>query len=320
MALKKPDAYLWKPSAIMNSPRVEELSALEELWYRRALDRSFDDEGIPADPARAATRIGRKCTAQAAAKILSIFFVPKPRDPSKMVNPVQEIARKNAIKALKKFSDAGKESGRKRREKKQENAQKSAVNVQQSSFAVENSTVRNSLETQGLTIEHRSNDVATINRLNKEELRKEKKEEIPLPPLPEIQEAKPDVIPETSPKGPFLEIHAGTIIAGVLKEFKLKKLNGSDHRLWEQQANLAFENGFTADQFLECLALLRKQHWRTSAVKPKHVFDNLPELGKLRKESKNQNGTNRNTNQQNQRNDADIIRDGIDFIANKYAN
>ena len=32
------------------------------------------------------------------------------------------------------------------------------------------------------------------------------------------------------------------------------------------------------------------------------------------------NGTNRNTNQQNQRNDADIIRDGIDFIANKYAN
>lgn len=170
MALRKPDAYLWKPSAIMNSRRVEKLSALEELWYRRALDRAFDDNGISADPAEAAIRIGRKCTSTAAEKILRIFFKPKPRDPSMMVNGVQEIERKNAIKALKKFSDAGKESGRKRREKKQLNA------------------------------ERRSNDVATINKEINKEKKEEEKEETPIPrgafawPLKPLVDAFPEYL------------------------------------------------------------------------------------------------------------------------------
>jgi hypothetical protein len=156
MAIKKPDAYLWTPSAILNSPRVEDLSPLEELWYRRALDRSFDDEGISSDPVKAAIRIGRKCTPAAAEKILRIFFVPKPRDPSKVINPRQEIERKNAIKALKKFSDAGKESGRKRREKK------------------------------ALEAERRSNNVATINKqINKDKKEEELRVPTASPPAPE---------------------------------------------------------------------------------------------------------------------------------------
>lgn len=118
MAIRQPDEYLWNPGNMLNSERVGDLSPLEELWYRRALDRAYDDKGISSDPAKAATRIGRECTVEAAEKILKIFFVPKPRDPSKMVNPRQEIARKKAVKSLKKFSDAGKESGRKRRERK----------------------------------------------------------------------------------------------------------------------------------------------------------------------------------------------------------
>jgi hypothetical protein len=90
--------------------------------------------------------------------------VTKPRDPSKMINPRQEIERKNAIKALKKFSDAGKASGRKRREKKE------------------------------LSAERRSNNVATINKqINKDKEEEELRELTASPPAPENVSPPTDV-------------------------------------------------------------------------------------------------------------------------------
>jgi DNA-binding Lrp family transcriptional regulator len=78
------------------------------------------------------------------------------------------------------------------------------------------------------------------------------------------------------------QIHAGKILAGIAGELGLKKLPGS--REWLKHAELAFENGFTAEHFLETFILLRKQEWRTSAVQPKTVTDHLSNLDKLRKE------------------------------------
>lgn len=82
--------------------------------------------------------------------------------------------------------------------------------------------------------------------------------------------------------------HQSLVVTGVKREFGLKKLSAADQRAWQQASVLAFENDFTPDEFLECLALLRKQHWRTSAVKPQHVVDNLTILPRLRAEAAEQ--------------------------------
>lgn len=284
MALRKPDAYLWKPSAIMNSPRVERLSPLEELWYRRALDRSFDDEGLPADPSAAAIRIGRKCTPQAARKILEIFYVAKPRDPSKMINPVQEIERKNAIKALKRFSDAGKISGRKRREKKQ------------------------------LTLEQRSNNVATINKeINKEEEEKKKSNNGTHTMRDEPQ--KPVAV-KPPPKTLPIEVFLGTAMAGIAVRMGLRSL--PDKLDWEKHLRWAFANDFTSEDVLECYDLLRQQDWRDSPIAGKTIAKNLPQLDELRspKPKTQSNGTNRGGGPK--RTDEQVIDESKDFIRNKF--
>lgn len=124
-----------------------------------------------------------------------------------------------------------------------------------------------------------------------------------------IQAASPPNVSEVE-----LSVHAGTILHGVLTELGLKTLSTTDRRAWEQQAALAFRNDFTADQFLECLSLLRKQHWRTSAVKPKHVFENLPNLDKIRDEVKN--GSNKNNSYGRKQTDADRLAESAAFYDN----
>ena len=107
-------AYLWYPKDVLSSGRVESLSAEEECWYRRALDRSWLDEGIPFDPVTCARYIGKGCTPDAAVKILDIFFESKKKDESKMVNARQEKERKLFFKKRKQKSEAGKQGMRNR--------------------------------------------------------------------------------------------------------------------------------------------------------------------------------------------------------------
>lgn len=85
-------------------------------------------------------------------------------------------------------------------------------------------------------------------------------------------------------------VHSGVILDGVKTRLGLKKLPGVEERAWLNYASFAFENGFSADDFLECLMLLQKQDWRSGSVKPKHVFDNLPNLDKIRREIAKQGG------------------------------
>lgn len=115
---EKYPAYLWYPKDVLSSGRVSMLTDLEELWYRRALDQSWLGDGIPGDPAEFAGWVGRGCTTEAAEKIISRFFVPHKKDPSKVVNLRQEIERTNLKKKSKVRSEAGRLSGVKRREKR----------------------------------------------------------------------------------------------------------------------------------------------------------------------------------------------------------
>lgn len=107
-------AYLWYPKDVLSSGKVSELTGLEECWYRRALDHSWLDEGLPSDPGKCARRIGKHCTAKAAAMILDLFFVPHRKDASKMVNEKQEKLRKELREKVRQKSDAGKRGMAKR--------------------------------------------------------------------------------------------------------------------------------------------------------------------------------------------------------------
>jgi hypothetical protein len=90
---------------------------------------------------------------------------------------------------------------------------------------------------------------------------------------------------------PVRDIFIGTVTSELTKRLDLKTLPAKLE--WEHQADWAHANGFTSDDFLECHDLLTRQHWRDGPVKPKHVTENLPNLGKLRKEIEKQekNGT-----------------------------
>lgn len=115
MAKTEPSpAYLWYPRAALSSALIAELSAAEECWYRRALDRSWLGDGVPADPAKLAVHIGKRCTPKAAQKILDMFFVPHKKTPTKMVNETQEKVRKKFLESQRQKSQAGRRGMEKR--------------------------------------------------------------------------------------------------------------------------------------------------------------------------------------------------------------
>lgn len=79
---------------------------------------------------------------------------------------------------------------------------------------------------------------------------------------------------------PLLEIHTGKIMAGICSELGVKKLSMSVQREFENEALTAFQNGFSAESFVECFSLLRKV--RSYTIKANYVTDQLPDLDKLR--------------------------------------
>src|SRR4051812_44900586 len=112
-----PEAFLWYPRRFLQSRKVKmKLTGEEELWYRRALDNSWFDEGMPADPKEFADVVERDCTPEAAQKIISMFFEPKKGDPKTVVNPFQEELREDWNEKQSKYQKGGIHSGRKRRE------------------------------------------------------------------------------------------------------------------------------------------------------------------------------------------------------------
>lgn len=92
---------------------------------------------------------------------------------------------------------------------------------------------------------------------------------------------------QPAPADPTAEVHLGKITAGVMEQLGLTTVRGmGSQKDWHEAGLVALENGFTAAEFLECFSLLRNQAWRTSAVKPKQIIENLPNLSKLRTEGK----------------------------------
>lgn len=53
---------------------------------------------------------------------------------------------------------------------------------------------------------------------------------------------------------------------------------------WVDAGIWSHDNGFSVEQFIECIQLLKSQDWRTGPVKAEHVTNNLPNIQKLRDE------------------------------------
>lgn len=111
-------AYLMYPDDILSSGRVNALSPLEELWYRRAIDFGWKNGGMPSDPQEFAGWVGRGCTEKDAEKLISKFYFPDKKDASRVVNERQEKERKLFLKKRKQKSEAGKRGMAKRWEHK----------------------------------------------------------------------------------------------------------------------------------------------------------------------------------------------------------
>lgn len=105
---ERPPAVLVYPKDRLVDGRIIGLSALEELWFRRALDYDWLNDGLPSDPAEFAAWVGRDCTAEAAKKIIELFFVPHRKNPARVVNPGHQDQLKKLEKLRKAKSEAGK--------------------------------------------------------------------------------------------------------------------------------------------------------------------------------------------------------------------
>ncbi len=118
MKADRSPAVLWYPNDILSSGRVNALSPLEELWYRRSLDYAWMSGGMPADPAEFAGWIGRGCTAEAAEKIIEKFYRPDRKNPDRVVNDRQEKERRKLREKTAKLKEAGRKSGESRRKQR----------------------------------------------------------------------------------------------------------------------------------------------------------------------------------------------------------
>lgn len=85
-----------------------------------------------------------------------------------------------------------------------------------------------------------------------------------------------------------LSIHCGAVLAGIAEELGIKKLSVSQQRDWATHATLAFENGFTAAEFVECFAALSKRH--SYPILPKYVTDQLPNMARKPKSARKVTG------------------------------
>lgn len=118
-------------------------------------------------------------------------------------------------------------------------------------------------------------------------------------------EPKPEPQPAPEPKTVPNRVdhkraeHITTIVTGVTKMQNVKNL--PNKVVWMNAAEWAYENGFTSEQFLECCSLMKQQHWRTGAITPRSVTENLPEIEKIRSDVANQGNSRNGTSNQDQR-------------------
>lgn len=71
-------------------------------------------------------------------------------------------------------------------------------------------------------------------------------------------------------------VHIGKVLAGVAAAQGIKKLSKTKERQFEEHALIAFENGFTAEQFVACYRDLREK--KDYAILAEYVTDRLPDF------------------------------------------
>lgn len=103
--------YPWYAAKALESEDFADLSLTEEGAYRRALDIAWKKGSLPADPAKFAAVVGKRCTEKVAVKILRLF-IPMPEHPSRVINGTLERIRKEQEEKHRRRVGAGKQGGR----------------------------------------------------------------------------------------------------------------------------------------------------------------------------------------------------------------
>ncbi|MDL5055930.1 hypothetical protein [Geitlerinema calcuttense] len=238
---KKAHGYIWYPEDIILSPKVAKLTAAEECWYRRALDFSWMDNGLPSDPKEAADRIKKGCTAKAAAKILDLFFEIDPKNSEKKVNKKQELLRKKFKQTIRERVKAGRESAKKRAAKAKEEKE-----LQQ----------KNELNKCSTNAEQMLNNPIQSN---------------PIQSNPFVVEGN------DAPRFVFIT----TTVQAIAVELGVVKFSPNQQREWNSHAELAFDNKFTSQQFVDCFRFLRSKY--SYKILPEYVTNHLPDFVRGRK-------------------------------------
>jgi len=255
--------YPWYASKALDSEDIAALSLAEEGAYRRALDIAWKKGSIPADPAKLAAVIGKRCTAQIAAKITDLFS-PMRGDPSRLVNNTLERIRSEQQERHGKRVQAGRHGGRPRTEPNENGGRKS---------------IAKALLNQSQSYTPPYIDIYKEEEEEEKEKKEQKKEK-------ENVAIATTAAANASPQ----EVHLGIVLAGVKKELGVSKLTPGSEREWTNHAKLALDNGFSPTQFLDCFHTLRQL--REYAIKPEYVTDGLPELEKLQKALKKKQQAN----------------------------
>lgn len=103
--------YPWYAAKALESEDFADLSLTEEGAYRRALDIAWKKGSLPANPAKFAAVIGKRCTERVAIKVLQLFD-PMPGHSSRVVNNTLERIRKEQEEKHRKRVGAGSAGGR----------------------------------------------------------------------------------------------------------------------------------------------------------------------------------------------------------------
>lgn len=130
--------YPWYAAKALESEDFADLSLTEEGAYRRALDIAWKKGSLPANPAKFAAVIGKRCTEKIAIKVLQLF-TPMPGHPSRVVNNTLERIRKEQEEKHRKRVGAGSQGGRPKgsKNKDEKSIDKALLNQSQSNASTD---------------------------------------------------------------------------------------------------------------------------------------------------------------------------------------
>lgn len=118
MRKDKSPAYQHYPKDILSSTRVALMTLEEEGAYRRAIDYCWLGGSLPNDPEKLATVIGKGCSIAVATTVQQMFIIDK-KNSTKLLHDRLEVERRKQKLFRQKKIKAGRESARKRKERKE---------------------------------------------------------------------------------------------------------------------------------------------------------------------------------------------------------